>query len=66
MSHFPGIILDDLRLDAAVRKMAEVCSLTAGREDAWARVMKTQVGDDGMMRSRVATGSLLLSQHCHS
>lgn len=33
---FPGLLLC---LDVGVRRMAQVCSLRVGREDAWARMM---------------------------
>lgn len=36
-----------------------------GGQDAWARMIKTQVSDNGMARGHVTTRCLLLSQHCH-
>lgn len=47
---FPGL---PLCLDAGVRRMAQVCSLRVGREDAWARMIKIQIRDDGTWETRL-------------
>lgn len=54
VSRFPrdslGLPLDCL--DAGVRRTAQVCGLRVGRDHAWARMMETQVSDDGSQEAK--------------
>lgn len=46
----PGLPLDCL--DAGVRRTAQVCRLRVARDNAWARMMETQVSDDGSQEAK--------------